>query len=120
VVGGDVAADGTAFARIAGVGRCERHGQDASCNFSHHQPVGGRFGRANQRVAGPDVADVVQAQTWMLEQVAGLLVDSKGQFSSRSSTLNRVTPTLYYKQVRMTTAVFGSGSMIGMRAAIRW
>jgi len=40
--------------------------------------VGGWLGRVEQRLAGPDVADVIQAQAWVLEQVTGLLIDLEG------------------------------------------
>jgi len=40
--------------------------------------MGGWFSRVEQRIAGPDVADVVKTQTWVFEQVAGLLVDLEG------------------------------------------
>ena len=78
MVGGDVAADGPALVWITGVGRRERHGQDVSGDFGNHQPVGGWFGRIEERITGPDVADVVKTQPWVFEQVAGLLVDLEG------------------------------------------
>lgn len=59
-------------------GRRERHGQDAARYLSDHQPVGGWLGRVEQRLAGPHVAEVIQAQTLVLEQVTGLLVDLEG------------------------------------------
>ena len=61
--------------RVTGVGRRERHGQDASGDFGDHQPVRGWPCRVEQRSAGPDVADIVKTQTRMLEQVTGLLVE---------------------------------------------
>lgn len=39
--------------------------------------MGQWFGGVEQRLAGPDDADVVQSQNRMLEQVAGLVVDLK-------------------------------------------
>jgi hypothetical protein len=78
VVGGDVAADGTASAPVTCVRRRERDGQDASADFGDHQPVGGRLGRVEQRLTGPDVADVVGTLIWVLEEVNGLLIDLEG------------------------------------------
>jgi len=40
--------------------------------------MGGRPGRVEDRIAGPDVGHVVQAQLGVLEQVRGLLIDLEG------------------------------------------
>ena len=45
-----------------------------------HEPVRWRLGRVEQRVAGPYVIDVVDAEVRMLEQVRGLGVDLERVF----------------------------------------
>jgi hypothetical protein len=44
-------------------------------DFGDHQPMCGRFGGVKHRVGCPDIADVLDAQAWVLEQVGGLGVD---------------------------------------------
>jgi len=78
VVGGDVAADGTASAPVTSVGRRQRNRQNVSGYLGDHQPVGGWLGRVEQRLTAPDVAGVVKTQTWVLEEVTGLLVNLEG------------------------------------------
>ena len=75
MVGCDVATDGTAFARVAGVRWCQRHCQDLAGDLGNHEPVGRWFGGVEQGIAGPDVTDVVQTQVGMLEEMTGLPVN---------------------------------------------
>lgn len=75
MVGCDIATDGSAFAGVAGVRWCQRHCQDQSGDLSNHEPVGRWLGGIEQGIAGPDIADVVQTQVGMLEEVAGLPID---------------------------------------------
>jgi hypothetical protein len=53
----------------------EGHHEDCAVDFGDHQPMGGWFGRVEDRIGRPDVVDVVDAQAWVLEQVGGLSVD---------------------------------------------
>jgi hypothetical protein len=52
-----------------------RHDEDGAFDFGDHQPVRGRFGGVEHRVGCPDIADVLDAQAWVFEQVGGLGID---------------------------------------------
>ena len=73
--GGGVAADGAAAVWVAVAGGGEGHHKDGSLDFGDHQPVRGRFGGVEHWVGCPNIADVLDAQAWVFEQVGGLGVD---------------------------------------------
>jgi hypothetical protein len=71
----DVAADRPTPAGIARSARSDRYDKDVATNLGDHEPVGGRKRGIEQWVAVPDVADVVQPEVRVLEQVSGLIVN---------------------------------------------
>jgi hypothetical protein len=75
LLGGLIAADRAASTGIAISGGCERHHEDVAGDLGDHQPMGGRFSGIKHRVGPPDLADVLDAQAWVFEQVRGLSVD---------------------------------------------
>jgi hypothetical protein len=93
VFGGGVAANGaTAFA-VAVADGGEGHHKDGALDFGDHQPVRGRFGWVEHRVGCPDIADVLDAQAWVLEQVGGLGVDLERVLVIEQIEIEPVVPT---------------------------
>ena len=75
MVGCQVAADRSALARVTSGRRGQWHHQNSPGDFGDHEPVGRWFGGVEQWLTCPDVFDVVDAQMYVFEQVADLMID---------------------------------------------
>ena len=53
----------------------QRHHEHPAAGLAAHEPVRGRLGWVEQRIAGPHVVGIVDSQVRMLEQVRGLRID---------------------------------------------
>ena len=78
----------------------------ASGDLRDHQPVGRSLGRVEERLACPDLADVVEAQAGVLEQVSGLVVDLEGPVLVERV---EVEPIRGASVLPATTSAYGSG-----------
>ena len=54
--------------------------ENTAPDLGAHEPVRWRLGRVEQRLASPDVIDVIDSEVRMLEQVRGLGVDLERVF----------------------------------------
>lgn len=77
MIGREIAADRAAPAAVAAGRWRQWYDEHAAGHLGDHQPVGGRLGRIEQRVAEPDLADVFNTEARVLEQVRDLLIDLK-------------------------------------------
>jgi hypothetical protein len=62
-------------AAIAAAGRGQRHHEYPAAGLRAHKPVRGGLGGIEERVAGPDIIDVVDPQIRVLEKMRRLGID---------------------------------------------
>lgn len=57
------------------VGRGQRHDQHPAGDLAHHEPVRRGHSRVEERIAGPDVGNVIDSEVGVLEEVGHLLIN---------------------------------------------
>lgn len=104
VFGGDVAADRAAVAGVAGAWWSERDREHSASYLGDHEPMSWRLGGVKQRLACPDICDVLETQAGVLEQMAGLLVDLEGPAGIEVINVEPVhTSEAYSRRLRAAT-----------------
>jgi len=74
--------------RISTLRWCQGNHQHPTVHLGAHQPMRRWLGRIKQRIADPDLIDVIDTEMWVLEQVAIWSSISKGSSSSSESGSN--------------------------------
>jgi len=57
---------------------CQGNHQHPTVHLGAHQPTRRWLGRIKQRIADPDLVEVVDSEMWMLEQVSDMVIYFKG------------------------------------------
>jgi hypothetical protein len=73
--GSDVTADRTAVPKVPRSTGSDRHDKDVAGDLRDHEPVRRWVSWVEQRVALPHLADILETEVRVLEQMRGLVID---------------------------------------------